>query len=164
MELDICWEETSVSPKDRPVLEKLLQKGVQEALWCGDGPADAEIGVVLVDDQRIHDLNRSYRGIDGPTDVLSFALTEKGEGEPEIFLDELEGEETEETVLGDIVISVARARAQAEEYGHSLEREIVYLAVHGTFHLLGYDHQTDEDTLTMRRAEDQVMEKIGLSR
>lgn len=158
MELDINWEEDTISETEQVELTKLLKEGIYQALISGNGPEDGEIGLVMVSDEEIHALNKSYRGIDCPTDVLSFALQEKGEGEPDIIID------GEDTVLGDIVISVERARVQAEEFGHSLFREIVYLAVHGTLHLLGYDHCSDEDAGTMRKLEEQVMEKIGLPR
>lgn len=221
MELDINWEEKSVSPEEQEELIKLLKEGIYQALITGKGPEDAEIGLVMVDDETIHLLNKTYRGVDRPTDVLSFAMQEKGEGEPEIFMDDLYDEEIEkdeldtqdeaddnkedlakkadfsvevimdeelrseeeydededisgiddneftvfeDAMLGDIVISVERARLQAEEFGHSLAREIVYLAVHGTYHLLGYDHCNDEDNSVMRRLEEQVMEQIGLPR
>ncbi|NLI91642.1 MAG: rRNA maturation RNase YbeY [Peptococcaceae bacterium] len=180
MELDITWEENSVGQKEKTLLQELLKKGIYEALIVGGGPDDAEIGLVLVDDQTIHELNKSYRGVDRPTDVLSFAMMEKGEGEPEIFIEDFLEEDAaefedvindveslavyEDPILGDIVISVERARAQAEEYGHSFEREILYLAVHGTFHLLGFDHDSEEEAVVMRRAEEQVMEKLELSR
>lgn len=217
MELDISWEEKTVKNEEQEKLSELLKQGIYEALLCAEGPEDAEIGLVLVDDETIHLLNKSYRGVDRPTDVLSFAIREKGEGEPDIYMndlllrteeealpdyesdakpdsktdfsveaimeeelnDEEENEEDEESlgfsstdgfmpyedaILGDIVISVERARMQAEEYGHSFAREIVYLAVHGTFHLLGYDHDTDEDASLMRKMEERVMVKLGLVR
>ncbi|RNC29882.1 MAG: Endoribonuclease YbeY [Candidatus Dichloromethanomonas elyunquensis] len=161
MEIDITWEENTVGQKEQTLLQELLKKGISETLDIGGGPKNAEIGLVLVDDTAIQELNRTYRGIDRPTDVLSFAMREKGEGEPEINLQDFL---IEEDTLGDIVISVERARTQAEEYGHSLEREIVYLAVHGTLHLLGFEHGADGESVTMRRFEEQVMEKLGLSR
>lgn len=182
MELDINWEEKSTGREEQYQIIELLQRAIYETLITGDGPEDAEIGVLLVDDPAIHELNRTYRGVDSPTDVLSFALQEKGEGEPEIFLDDLlkdddekEDEENapdndedilgyEDSLLGDIVISVERARAQAAEYGHSFAREIIYLAVHGALHLLGFDHCTDHETALMRNREEQVMKKLELPR
>ena len=89
-----------------------------------------EVDITLVDDAAIHELNRTYRGIDRPTDVLSFALDE-GEEEPEVDDDEIEH------LLGDVIISAPTAVRQGEEYGHGLEREMTYLAVHGMLHLLG---------------------------
>lgn len=115
---------------------------------------DAEISVVFVDDSKIHELNRQYRGVDRPTDVLSFAMLE---GAP------MPGEGGE-LVLGDIVISLETAYRQADEYGHSFEREVAYLAVHGVLHLLGYDHENEEDRKIMREKEEAVMNKVNLSR
>ena len=114
------------------------------------------MSLMLVDDQRIHSLNLEYRGVDRPTDVLSFALQEESEEEPD--------SDYEDDMLGDIVISAERAREQAEEYGHSFEREIVYLAVHGTLHLLGYDHEEEQDKQEMRSKEEEVMARLGLER
>ncbi|UWG96848.1 rRNA maturation RNase YbeY [Dehalobacter sp. DCM] len=203
MELDINWEERTVSAEEQKKLTELLWTGIEQALKCANGPEDAEMGLLLTDDAAIHEMNRTYRGVDAPTDVLSFAMQEKGEGEPDVFYDSLsgvaddgsedfsvedlidkeylsDGEEADDgeglfsddeedvfykdMTLGDIVISVERARAQAEEYRHSLDREIVYLAVHGTLHLLGFDHNNVEDTSIMRRLEEEVMENLGLTR
>lgn len=122
-----------------------------------------EVVLTLVNDARIHELNREYRGIDRPTDVLSFALNEAGEGEPEIYLDEDEAE-AYPNMLGDIIISVPRAFAQAEEYGHSVEREVCFLAVHGFLHLLGYDHGTEEEEKAMFARQEEILQKIGLTR
>lgn len=99
-----------------------------------------EVDITLVDDAAIHELNRTYRGIDRPTDVLSFALDE-GEEEPEVDDDEIEH------LLGDVIISAPTAVRQGEEYGHGLEREMTYLAVHGMLHLLGYDHMEKRTSL-----------------
>lgn len=116
----------------------------------------SEVSITLTDNEHIHILNKQYRKIDRPTDVLSFALNE-GE-EPEI-----EGG-APVNVLGDIVISVEKAIEQAKEYGHSTKREIAFLTVHGMLHLLGYDHMEEADRAEMRKEEDFVMEKLGISR
>jgi probable rRNA maturation factor len=120
------------------------------------GLDSAEVSVTLTDNVYIHELNKKYRGIDRPTDVLSFALNEGDE--PEVF----DGPEV--NMLGDIIISVERAVEQASEYGHSVEREIAFLTVHGMLHLLGYDHMEEEDRKEMRQEEDFVMEKLGITR
>ncbi|AFM42866.1 metalloprotein, YbeY/UPF0054 family [Desulfosporosinus acidiphilus SJ4] len=156
MILDISWEEESVSLELRDKLVGLLDRAIQEGIRLADGPEDAEVSLILVDDSRIHELNRDYRGVDRPTDVLSFALQEETEEEPDA--------EFEDDMLGDIVISVERAREQAIEYGHSFEREIVYLAVHGILHLLGYDHEDIQEKETMRAKEEEVMASLGLER
>ncbi len=116
----------------------------------------AEVGVVFADDAYIRGLNRDYRGIDAATDVLSFALDE-GE-EPAV-----QGG-PEETLLGDIVISLETAGRQAEEFGHSLEREVAYLAVHGMLHLVGYDHEEEEAKAAMRREEERILGILGIGR
>jgi probable rRNA maturation factor len=101
--------------------------------------------------------------VDRPTDVLSFAMNESGEGEMDIFLDEEELDQFP-NMLGDIIISVPRAQAQAEEYGHSLERELGFLVVHGFLHLLGYDHGTEAEEREMFGRQEEVLQKIGLTR
>ena len=115
-----------------------------------------EVDITLVDDAAIHELNRTYRGIDRPTDVLSFALDE-GEEEPEGDDDEIEH------LLGDVIISAPTAVRQGEEYGHGLEREMTYLAVHGMLHLLGYDHMEEKDKLIMRKREEEVLRRLDLA-
>lgn len=115
-----------------------------------------EVDITLVDDAAIHELNRTYRGIDRPTDVLSFALDE-GEEEPEVDDDEIEH------LLGDVIISAPTAVRQGEEYGHGLEREMTYLAVHGMLHLLGYDHMEERDKLIMRKREEEVLRRLDLA-
>lgn len=152
--LDIIWE-FQISEVEEKKLTALLEKGIKEVLRLHEGTEDAEVSLTLVDNVRIHELNREYRGVDRPTDVLSFALMEAHEDEPEII-------GFEDEALGDIIISVERAREQAEEYGHSLEREMVYLAVHGVLHLLGYDHEHDEEKSEMRAEEEKIMKLLGL--
>ena len=115
-----------------------------------------EVDITLVDDAAIHELNRTYRGIYRPTDVLTFALDE-GEEEPEVDDDEIEH------LLGDVIISAPTAVRQGEEYGHGLEREMTYLAVHGMLHLLGYDHMEEKDKLIMRKREEEVLRRLDLA-
>lgn len=120
------------------------------------GVMDAEVSVTLTDDAHIHVLNRDYRGVDRPTDVLSFALTES---EEPAIIDAPCG-----VVLGDLVISLERAATQAEEYGHSFLRELSFLTVHGMLHLLGYDHIEEEDRLEMEEEQGHVMDVLGIAR
>jgi probable rRNA maturation factor len=122
-----------------------------------------EVVVTLVNNERIHELNREYRGVDRPTDVLSFAMNEPGEGEMEIYLDESDMEEFP-NMLGDIIISLPKAQEQAEDFGHSLERELGFLVVHGFLHLLGYDHGTEEEEKEMFSRQEEVLQQIGLTR
>ena len=119
------------------------------------GAEEAEVSVTLTDDAHIHVLNREYRGVDRPTDVLSFALMESEE--PEII-----GGASE--VVGDLVISLERVQVQAEEYGHSALRELSFLTVHGMLHLLGYDHMEEDERLEMETEQRHVMEELGIER
>ena len=114
----------------------------------------AIFNLILVDRDEIHTLNRDYRGVDRETDVITFAL----EDEDSLVLPE------DIRVLGDIYISIDKARSQAEEYGHSLLRELSFLAVHGFYHLLGYDHMTKEDEKVMFGKQEEVLEANGIKR
>ena len=120
------------------------------------GAEDADVSVTLTDDAHIHELNRIYRAVDRPTDVLSFALTESEE--PEIV-----GAQGHD-VHGDLVISLEHVAAQAEEYGHSPLRELSFLTVHGMLHLLGYDHMEEAERQEMEEEQRHVMEELGIAR
>lgn len=120
------------------------------------GVENGEVSVTLTNNEYIHTLNKEYRGIDRPTDVLSFALNESEE--PEM----VDGPEV--NMLGDLIISVERAQEQAADYGHSLRREVAFLTVHGMLHLLGYDHMEEEEREEMENEQRFVMEKLGISR
>ena len=129
----------------------------------GDVPFVLEL--LIVDEEEIRRLNREQRGIDRVTDVLSFPTLDGICGK-QLFSDEY-GEELNEEgrlFLGSIVICEKRAREQAEEYGHSYQRELFYLAVHGVMHCLGYDHGTEAEKAQMRRKEEYVLEKMNLTR
>lgn len=114
-----------------------------------------EISVTFVGLDEIHELNREYRGVDRPTDVLSF---------PQFEDLEEEAPEVGEICLGDVVICKDKAEEQAAEFGHSFERELVYLFTHSVLHLLGYDHMEDDEKAVMREREEEIMREIGLSR
>ncbi|APH04341.1 rRNA maturation RNase YbeY [Bacillus weihaiensis] len=119
---------------------------------------DAELSITYVTNERIQEINREYRDKDQPTDVISFALEEMGEGEMEIIgLDQ-------PPMLGDIIISIPRAVEQAEEYGHSFIRELGFLACHGFLHLLGYDHMNEEDEQMMFTKQKEILDRYGLKR
>ena len=120
------------------------------------GVENGEVSVTLTNNDYIHQLNRKYRQIDRPTDVLSFALNESEEPDIENGPDI--------NVLGDIILSVERAEEQAADYGHSLRRAIAFLTVHGMLHLLGYDHMEEADRLEMEKEQRYVMEQLGISR
>ena len=125
----------------------------------GIDPSFASISVSFVDKAEIRRLNKEYRGVDKATDVLSFPAFESG-----AIPAEEELEEDEELALGDVVICEEVCRRQAEEYGHSEEREIIYLFVHSVFHLLGYDHETEDGKQDMRAREEAVMDLLGIAR
>ena len=137
-------------------LEQRLQDGLNAVAKLHDLDDMTEVDITIVDDEEIHQLNRDYRNVDRPTDVLSFALDEDDEDEPELLEGQLH-------LLGDIIISAETATRQAEEFGHGLEREIVYLAVHGLLHLLGYDHMVEEDKVIMRAKEEEALRAINLA-
>ena len=133
----------------------LLKKGLQAVARLHKLSAKTEVSVSLVSDEVIHVLNKDYRGIDRPTDVLSFALDEAEEpaevGGPDVHM------------LGDIIISAETAVRQGDEYGHGLNRELVYLGVHSLLHLLGYDHMNKTDKAKMREEEEKALQMIRLS-
>ena len=136
-------------------LKMLIRRSVIATLDCEGYENDCEISVTLTDNEGIHALNKQYRNIDAPTDVLSFPLVEyENTEEPPV---------DEATMLGDIVISLERAEEQAEEFGHSFEREVSFLTVHSMLHLLGYDHvNSDEEEAEMREHQRVVMKALGL--
>ena len=139
-------------------LKMLVRRAIEATLDYEQYANPAEISVTFTDNEEIHKLNKQFRGVDRPTDVLSFPLFDyEGESE-EPPVDELIG------MLGDIVLSLEQAELQAKEYGHSFEREVAFLTVHSMLHLLGYDHETgEEDELDMRRRQHAIMDLLGLS-
>ena len=155
---------------DREPLEKALSEAI-----TSDMPLTLEL--LFVSEEEIRSLNSRERNVDRVTDVLSFPAMELAAGEgivgdehgeciEPVAVGEENGEllEEERLLLGSVVICTKRAEEQAEEYGHSLAREICYLTVHGTLHCLGYDHETEEEKRVMRAKEEEIMEKIGLRR
>ncbi len=138
-------------------LRMLIRRACNATLNMEKFPSDAEINVTFTCDEDIRKINSEFRNIDSATDVLSFPLGEDG------IYDE--NPETNDKMLGDVLISLERAEAQAEEYGHSFERETAYLTVHSVLHLLGYDHVNGGlEQEIMREKEEAVMELLGLRR
>lgn len=165
MKMVLEWNDEQDKLKVSEELIEKLTLILQEAAAV-EGVEEGEVALTFVDDERIHELNREYRNIDRPTDVLSFALNESTDEELDILYeveDELELAGIG-NMLGDIIISTERAQLQADEYGHSIEREIGFLFVHGFLHLLGYDHQDEESERVMMDKQEAVLAKIGLSR
>ena len=137
---------------DLDLIRKKAEKTITEVLRVENISENAEVSLSIVDKETIHKLNKDYRNVDRETDVLSFPLDEEGfdnEGNPLIL-------------LGDIVICLDVAEDQAADFGHSLEREIMYLICHSTLHLLGYDHIEEEDKKVMRSKEKEVMKNLGV--
>lgn len=154
----------AVTKLGRNETARLVKKSVAAALLAEGVTVPCRVEVMLTDDEDIHGINLETRGVDRPTDVLSFPLNELTPGEFDPALCERDYG-TGEILLGDMVISIPRCEAQAEEFGHSYEREVSYLAVHSALHLLGYDHVDEgEDKALMRSREDAVMEILGIPR
>lgn len=141
----------------------LVRLAVKTSLEYMEFSTNAEISVMFVDNEKIRELNREHRQIDRATDVLSFPLFEYDEN-GEILEEDLDFSPNGEMVLGDIVISLERAAEQAEEYGHSFEREIGFLTVHSMLHLFGFDHMTPEDEEEMFEYQAEILEEMGLKR
>ncbi|MBR4410308.1 MAG: rRNA maturation RNase YbeY [Firmicutes bacterium] len=144
--------------EEHVVTQEILDTMMKAAEICIDAENidvdRSEISVTFVDMEEIHQLNLDYRGVDSPTDVLSFPQ----------FDDLNDLPEDGEIALGDVVICKQKAEEQAEEFGHSFEREIMYLFVHSVLHLLGYDHMDEDEKKIMRRREEEVMTELGITR
>ena len=137
-------------------LKMLIRRAVEETLAYEGVLDDCEVSVTLCDNEEIRELNKKFRNIDRATDVLSFPLFD--DDGMDAHVEELD------CMLGDIVLSLERARGQAEEFGHSFEREVAFLTVHSTLHLLGYDHETSpEEEADMRRRQSEITDKMGLA-
>ncbi|MCM3784476.1 rRNA maturation RNase YbeY [Neobacillus mesonae] len=164
MSVQLAWdnnqEQFNISEELIALFTQLLEKAAEM-----EGVTEGEVALTFVDDEEIHELNKEYRGIDRPTDVLSFAMNETLDEELDIVY-ELESGETVDIpdVLGDIIISVPTAIAQSEDYGHSVERELGFLFVHGFLHLLGYDHQDEASEAEMMGKQEAVLASVGLTR
>ena len=148
---------------NNPKLAAMLRRTVKAALAAEGVACDCEINILLTDDEGIREVNRDMREIDRATDVLSFPMFDLVPGE---HPDEYDADpDTGLVPLGDMCISVERAKAQAEEYGHSFDREICYLCVHSVLHLLGYDHLDEgEMKRQMRAREEEIMSRLKLER
>lgn len=152
--IDIMDETNKVTDEQMKLVENLLEHTARhEQVKIG-----SEVSVTFVDNSRIQEINKEYRHKDAATDVISFAMEEMGEGEVEIIGSD------EPALLGDIIISIDRMEEQAAEYGHSNERELGFLAVHGFLHLLGYDHMNEEDEKVMFSRQRELLDSYGLTR
>lgn len=146
----------------------LIEKAIKSSLDYESFNKPVEISMIITDNHGIQEINRQYRNIDSPTDILSFPMLDFDEdydyeGEVETGIEDV-NPESGEVVLGDIVLSIEKAFEQAEEYGHSLYREIAFLIVHSVLHLLGYDHIEEKDRLIMREKEEAILMSMDLQR
>ena len=147
-ELEI-FNQTDEEIKELDLLKKVLEHAIEK-----EKLENVIFNVIIVDNNYIHELNRDYRHIDRETDVITFAL----EDEKDMVVPD------GERVLGDIYISIDKAKSQAKEYGHSLLRELTFLAVHGFYHLLGYDHMTKEEEEIMFSKQEEVLHECNIER
>ena len=139
---------------DREIEELKTVEDVLKSAVKKENLVNTTFNLIIVDNEYIHELNKNYRHIDRETDVITFAL----EDDDSLVMP------TDERILGDIYISIDKAMSQAEEYGHSLLRELSFLAVHGFYHLLGYDHMAKEDEKGMFAKQEEVIEAYGITR
>lgn len=174
MIIDLIDDNNYLTEEHREIIERIINQAAKK-LALGEG---VEVDVSIVDNDVIQQLNRDYRGIDRPTDVLSFALEEDLEDAPTFDFDQFYDEESlDETLdleanqqtpvsrhLGDIIISYQRTQEQAMDYNHPFERELAFLAVHGFLHLNGYDHMTEEDEEVMFSLQEEVLRENGFTR
>ncbi len=154
MEVSVHNQQEKVNWHNR--LEQVITRVAEQVAVGQQLTRQAEVGVILVDNLQIRQLNRQYRGKDMDTDVISFALNDEEEGVPV--------HPAAHWLLGDIYISLEKAAAQAAECGHSFEREVAYLTVHGLLHLLGYDHDTEQNRAEMRRMEEGILSAVNWAR
>ncbi|MFJ7509961.1 rRNA maturation RNase YbeY [Peribacillus simplex] len=152
--IDLMDETNEVTEEAQQLVESILQFAARKE----NIEKDTELSITFVDNDRIREINKEYRHKDSATDVISFALEEMGENEVEIVGAEMP------RMLGDIIISIERTKEQAEEYGHSFDRELGFLALHGFLHLLGFDHMNEEDEKEMFTKQKEILEEYGLSR
>ena len=138
--------------------EKLFNDVVKESLRYEEFDPECEVSLSIVSNDEIQEINKQFREIDAPTDVLSFPLLTFEEGE------QADVNENNEILLGDIIISIDKAKAQAEEYGHGLRRELAFLTAHSMLHLMGYDHMEEEEQKEMFKKQDDILNNLGITR
>ena len=152
--IDLVDETNQLSDEQLDEIEKLLNFAANKE----NVDNHSEVSITFVTNERIHEINREYRDKDAPTDVISFAMEELGEGEIELIGAEMP------RVLGDIIVSLPKAEEQAKEYGHSFNRELGFLCVHGFLHLLGYDHMEKDEEEKMFSRQKEILDDYGLTR
>ncbi|WP_458787596.1 rRNA maturation RNase YbeY [Vallitalea sediminicola] len=148
--------------------ENMINKVIDVSLDQEKCPYEVEISITITNNEEIRKINKEYRDMDKPTDVLSFPLIDFSEPSKFDDIDASSDEwfdlDTGELMLGDIIISLERAKEQAKEYGHSLEREIGFLTAHSMLHLMGYDHIINEEEQVMNVKQQQILNEVGLKR
>lgn len=148
--------------------EKIINDIIPAALDFEQCPYEAEVNVILTDNAAIREINRDYRQIDKPTDVLSFPMIEFNQesdfSHVEDSVEDFFDPETGELILGDIIISVEKVAEQAEKYGHSMERELAFLIAHSMLHLCGYDHMDEAEREIMEQKQREILAGEGYSR
>lgn len=165
MTIEIEYEtENRLPVKDREIIEAV----VKEALDSENCPYDISLNVLLTDNEAIQEINKEQRGMDLPTDVLSFPMIEYSSPADfslvEDCVEDYFHPETGELLLGDIVISVDKVLEQAENYGHSIKRELAFLTAHSMLHLFGYDHMQEEERVIMEQKQRAILERLAIGR
>jgi probable rRNA maturation factor len=168
MTVDIQYE-TDVRPEPEPELDDTIRRVVAEAADYVDCPYEVQVNVVLTDNASIHEVNREYRAVDAPTDVLSFPVVAYGEPGDFSVLENVGMEDcfepdTGELMLGDIMISLEKVVSQAAEYGHATRRELAFLVAHSMLHLFGYDHMEPEEAAVMEEKQEEILQRLGITR
>ena len=155
MTIEINYDDIDILPKEEILIKKVIETVLKEEKII----QELEVYVTLTNNEKIHTINLEQRNVDRPTDVLSFPMFER---EEILTLKEVCKEEVD--ILGDIIVSIEKVKEQAEEYGHSFERELAYLVTHGMLHLLGYDHMIEEEKIQMRKREEKILELLEITR
>jgi probable rRNA maturation factor len=162
---EIVWKDIQQNEELEAIIEKVIQKCFEVEHI---NPTSLYICVTLTDPKNIREINKKYRNIDKETDVLSFPMFEKDELDKLIATNLLKTFNLKngalQDIMGDIIISIERVEEQAQEYGHSFEREFAYMLVHGFYHLRGYDHMVEEEKAQMREKEENVLSQLNITR
>lgn len=154
--IEINYNNIDELPKEEKIIKSVVEKVLVEEKVV----TDVDVYITLTNNEEIHKINLEYRNVDRPTDVLSFPMYERDE------IADLKNDTQDEIekILGDIIVSIEKVKEQAEEYGHSFERELAYLITHGMLHLLGYDHIEEDEKSVMRGREEEILAMLNFSR
>lgn len=154
--IEVNYNEIDELPKEEKLIKEVVNKVLEEEKVL----TEVDVYITLTNNEEIHKINKEYRDVDRPTDVLSFPMYEREE------IKDLKNDTDDEVekILGDIIVSIEKVKEQAEEYGHSFERELAYLVTHGMLHLLGYDHMIEEEKVVMRKREEEILGTLNITR